>query len=94
LDYEIQAMRIGNTAIVGLPGEPFVEGQLRLKMASPAAHTIVAHCTSHYAGYLPTREAVPRGGHECETRFWSKLEPDALDTVIDAAVEVLNELFG
>ncbi len=94
LDYEIQVLRVGKTAFVGLPGEPFVEGQLQLKMASPTYPTYIAHCTSHYVGYLPIPDAFPRGGHEVETRFWAKLEPEALGLVVDAATEVLQEVFG
>ena len=93
LDYEIQVLRVGKTAFVGLPGEPFVEGQLQLKMASPTYPTYVAHCTSHYVGYLPIPDAFPRGGHEVETRFWAKLEPEALEMVVNAASEMLHEVF-
>ena len=78
---------------MGLSGEPFVEGQLRLKMESPAQHTYVAHCISHYTGYLPTRDAFPRGGHEVETRYWAKLAPEALDLAVDATVKLLREEF-
>ncbi|MFO7948205.1 MAG: hypothetical protein R6V19_15490, partial [Armatimonadota bacterium] len=42
LEYEIQALRIGDTAIVGLPGEPFAELGLAIKMASPAYPTFIA----------------------------------------------------
>jgi hypothetical protein len=95
LQYEIQAMRIGDTAVVGLPGEPFVEGQLAIKLGSPAPQTYVAHCCSHYVGYLPTREAYARGGHEANRTYtyWAKLAPGALETVTAAAVEMLQELF-
>ena len=93
LDYEIQAFRVGRTAIVALPGEPFVEGQLRIKMASPAYKTYVAHCCNAYAGYLPIPEAFAGGGHEVETRNWSKLVPEALDSVVDSAIELLHEMF-
>jgi hypothetical protein len=92
LDYEIQVLRIGDTAIVGLPGEPFVEGQLRIKLASPTYPTYIAHCTTHYVGYIPTKEALQRGGHEVNTRYWAKLVPEALDTVVEGATEVLNEV--
>lgn len=94
LDYEIQVFRVGKTAFVGLPGEPFVEGQLQIKMGSPAYPTYIAHCVSHYVGYLPTRYAFQRGGHEVETRFWAKLEPDALDMVANNAVELLHDVFS
>lgn len=91
--YEVQALRIGDIALVGLPGEPFVEGQLRLKIESPAYPTYVAHCTSHYAGYLPTPEAFPRGGHEANTSWWSRHTAESLDLAVDAAGKLLREIF-
>jgi hypothetical protein len=93
LAYEIQAFRVGDTAFVGLPGEPFVEGQLAIKIASPATYTYLAHATSQYVGYLPTREAQLRGGHEVDFSYWAKLAPDALDTVVENVTEMLKEMF-
>jgi hypothetical protein len=93
LPYEIQALRIGDLALVGLPGEPFVEGQLRIKVGSPTYPTYVAHCTTQYVGYVPIREAFPRGGHEVNTSFWSKLRPEALDLIVEEAVGLLTEIF-
>ncbi len=94
LRYEIQTFRIGRSALVGLAGEPFVEGQLALKMASPAFKTLVAHCCNMYCGYLPIPEAFARGGHEVETRYWSKLVPEALAMVMGQTEEMLRELFA
>jgi len=93
LDYEIQAFRVGDAAFVGLPGEPFVEGQLAIKLGSPAYPTYVAHCCTEYVGYIPTRDALQRGGHEANTRYWAKLAPEALDMVVEGAVEAVRELF-
>jgi hypothetical protein len=93
VDYEIQVLRIGDTAIVGLPGEPFAELGLAVKMASPAHHTYIAHCTSQYVGYIPTREAFTRGGHECDTRYWAKLVPEAYDLILSHTAQVLKRLF-
>ncbi|MHB1356412.1 MAG: hypothetical protein ACYCZF_10600 [Anaerolineae bacterium] len=92
-DYEIQAIRLGNVAIVGLPGEPFVEGQLRLKLESKAPFTYVAHDTASYVGYLPIPAAFARGGHEANTGNWSRLVPEALDRVVDEAVAMVHEMF-
>jgi len=94
LPYEIQVLRIGDTAILGLPGEPFVEGQLRIKIGSPTYPTYIAHCTTQYVGYIPTREAFQRGGHEVNTSYWSKLEPQALDVIVDNGIAVLSEVFS
>lgn len=93
LDYEVQVLRVGNTAFVGLPGEPFVEGQLRIKMSSPTYPTYIAHATTQYVGYLPTKEAFARGGHEVATSYWSKMVPEALDMVVDFATKTLFEVF-
>jgi len=94
LAYEIQALRIGDTAIVGLPGEPFVEGQLAIKIGSPTYPTYVAHCTTQYVGYLPTRDAFARGGHEVATSYWAKLRPEALEVVVEYGVGLLKDLFA
>ena len=93
LDYEIQVIRIGDAAFVGLPGEPFVELGLAVKLASPAQHTYIAHCTSHYVGYIPTRDALQRGGHEVNTRYWAKLVPDAGEMIVAAATDTLRQVF-
>ncbi len=94
--YEIQAFRIGDLCIVGLPGEPFVEGQLALKLNSAAPYLFPAHLTTHYVGYLPTREAYSRGGHEAneDVTYWAKLAPGCLETVIERARGMVQDLFG
>jgi len=94
IDYEVQAFRLGDLAIVGFPGEPFVEGQLDLKLRSPSPQTFVAHCCTQYVGYLPTREAFAHGGHEVDFSYWAKLAPEALDLAVDKALELLRGLFA
>jgi hypothetical protein len=94
-DYEIQVLRIGDLAIVGLPGEPFVEGQLAIKVDSPAAFIQVTHMASHYVGYLPTREACSRDGHESNgnVTYWAKFAADSLETVVQNARQMVRGLF-
>jgi len=94
LNYEIQVFRIGDVAIVGWPGEPFVEGQLALKIASPAKETFVAHCTTQYVGYIPIPEAFPRGGHEVNMSYWAKLAPEALGMIVETTTGILNDLWS
>ncbi|RAV19263.1 hypothetical protein [Paenibacillus contaminans] len=90
--YEIQVLRIGEAALVGLPGEPFSEGGLAIKLASPSPYTIIAHNTQ-FAGYIPTKEAFLRGGYETTTSNWSKFVPDALDRIVEASIETLKQVF-
>ncbi|MHB9031565.1 MAG: hypothetical protein ACYC6L_00815 [Anaerolineae bacterium] len=93
-DYEIQAVRLGDAALVALPGEPFVEGQLRIKLGSKAPYTYVMHDTASYVGYIPIPEAFARGGHEANTGNWSRLVPEALEMITDQAVRLVNDLFA
>lgn len=93
-EYEIQALRLGNLAILVLPGEPFVEAQLEIKQRSPAARTFVAHMSNRYVGYIPTAEAIKRGGYETTPCSSSKLAPEALQTITDRSVELLGDLYG
>lgn len=74
-------------------GEPFVEGQLRLKMESAAARTFVAHHSNGFLGYIPTPEALERGGYEIDVHT-SMLAGVALDTIVDSSVQVLDALFA
>lgn len=45
-------------------------------------------------GYIPTREAFPRGGHEVDLSSWAKLVPNALETIVATAVEMLHDVFS
>lgn len=92
LPYEVQALRLGETAVVALPGEPFVEGQLAIKLGSPYYPTYLAHCATQYVGYIPAREALMRGGHEVHTRYWAKLQPEALEAIVAGALDLLREV--
>ena len=93
-EYEIQALRLGELAILVLPGEPFVEAQLDIKERSPAKRTFVAHMSNRYVGYIPTREAIRRGGYETTPSCASKLAPEALETIADKSVELLEALYA
>ena len=92
--YEIQVLQIGDAAIVGLPGEPFVEGQLAIRVNYTSPYTFIARVTTHYVGYLPTRQAYTRGGHEAneDVTYWAKLAPGSLETVQERAVALIAGL--
>ena len=94
--YELQVVRLGDAALVFLPGEPFTEGQLAIKLRSPAPFTQVVHMTSHYVGYIPPKTAYEGYGHEAnrEHTYWAKLAPGSLEQIVDAAVETVQELFA
>ena len=91
---EIQAFRLGEVAILGAEGEPFVEAQLDVKLHSPAAYTLMAHMTNGCAGYIPTQQALQHGGYETRPGTWSQLCPDALDMLAREARDMLESLFA
>ena len=91
-DYPVQVIRLGDVSIVGIPGEPFVEEQLRIKLKSPAPFTFCAHMANGSAGYIPTERAFAYGGYETRTANWSCLAPDSLTRIGDFAIQMLQKL--
>ena len=67
--FEIQTIHIGNLAVVGYPGEMFVDYQLFLDDASPFDRTIALGYANGCIGYVPTANAYPVGGYEVEQAF-------------------------
>ena len=61
---KIQAIRIGDLAVCGIPFETFVEIGLELKKRSPFSQTIVVGMANGKLGYLPTPEQHQLGGYE------------------------------
>jgi hypothetical protein len=94
--FEVQAFRIGDIALVGLPGEVFVEYQHQIKACSPFAATFVLAYTNGNIGYLPTAAAFPEGGYEVDGAILcygtTMLTPDCERLVVDAACGLLRRL--
>jgi len=61
---QIQAFRIGDLALVGLPSEVFVEVGLEIKRRSPFARTLVVELANDSFGYIPTDKAFSEGSYE------------------------------
>ena len=90
-EFEIQVFRAGDAIIVGWPGEPFVVGQLEVKLNSPAKYTIVGHeCNDNgTCGYLPTLKAIERGGYET----WGKLPPGTLENITGQTINIVKDIW-
>jgi len=61
---QLQAIRIGDLAVCGIPFETFVETGLDLKKRSPFPQTMVIGLANGRHGYLPTPEQHKLGGYE------------------------------
>lgn len=64
LDVPVAAVELGDTVLVFLPFEVFVEFGLRIREAIPGKIVRVVSLAHDYLGYLPTREAFEEGGYE------------------------------
>lgn len=90
LPQEVQVIRLDrDTAIVTLPHEVFVELGLAIKSASPFRTTIVVSLANDLDFYVPTRRAFEEGHYEPTA---CPLEPGCGESLVQAAVKLLNEL--
>jgi hypothetical protein len=88
----VQAMRIGDLGIAGLPGEIFVEFGLEIKAGSPFRQTMVVELANGYVGYVPTIAAFEEGGYETRTARSSRLVPEAGPEMTATAIRLLGEI--
>ena len=94
----VQALRIGDMALVGVAGEALVEIGLAVKARSPVPHTIFLGYTNGCLGYLPTTAAYPAGGYEVHRahavyRLPNTIAPDSADKVITVSLELLAGIY-
>jgi hypothetical protein len=87
---EVQAFRLSDeVAVVGLPGEVFVEFGLAIKKASPFPVTLVIELCQDDVAYVPTRKAFAEGSYETVN---SRIAPGGGEVMTDAAIKLLKEL--
>lgn len=91
-DVEVQAVRLGDVAVVALPVELFTALGREIKRRSPFPDTFVASLANGWHGYAPTEGAFARGGYETMLAYQSRLVPEAGAMMVDAAVHLLDRL--
>jgi hypothetical protein len=89
---EIQAIAFGrDLAIVGYPGDSFVELGLFIKANSPYAFTFVSEQSANGAlSYIPNEKAFPEKGYEVES---ARIAPGGGEVLAVAATRLLTETF-
>src|SRR6185436_1105112 len=88
----LQAIRIGDVALVGVPAEYFTKLGLDIKRRSPFRYTFVAELANDWIGYLPDRKGHELGGYQTWTGLHSFAEPGTGEAVADEIVRMLHEL--
>lgn len=87
---EVQAFSLGpGAAILGLPGEFFVETGRAIEEAAGLPHLILSGYANHYVGYVVPPEAYEQGGYEAGVTLFAS---EAEGMVREAAVELLREV--
>jgi len=87
---EVQVFRLSrDVAVVGLPGEVFVDLGLAIKKASPFATTLVIELCQDAPGYIPTKKAFAEGSYETVN---SRVAPGGGEIMAEAAIGLLKEL--
>jgi len=71
----LQALLIGDVAIVGVPAEFFTKFGLDIKNRSPFRHTYIAELANDWIGYLPDLDGHKLGGYQVWTGLHSYAEP-------------------
>ncbi len=89
---EVICARVGDLAIASCPGQMFCVYGLDCKRRSPFEHTMFVSLANGNAGYVPTPEAIAKGGYEPTLCRGSRLVPEAGGMIVDAAVRLLEGL--
>jgi len=90
MDWQLQGIRLGSVAMVGIPGEPFIEISQEIEARSPFAMTLFSGYSNGGFSYMPVRSAYPEGGYEVET---SPFDPGAAEVVVSESLKMLQELW-
>lgn len=91
-DVEVQTLRLGgDTIIVGLPGEPFLEIGDEIRKRSGVANVLVAGYANQAIGYVPIATEFPLNGYEVGC---ARFTPEAAGTLIEAALVSIGRAAG
>ena len=86
---DLTGVRIGNVALVGLPGEPFTGIGVGIKEAEGYQMIMPCSLTNGHQGYFPMESAFDEGGYEARTSYYKR---DVAVKMIAGAKELLWEL--
>lgn len=94
VEAEVQVLRAGELAIVGVPVELFSEFGIEIKKAARRRfrHVVVVELANGYFGYAPTRAAFLGGGYETRLAASSPLKPEAGESIAAAAIALVERI--
>jgi hypothetical protein len=94
LDCPVTSLLINRQiALIGLPGEPFVEFGIDFRDRSPASFNLFAGYANGYFGYFPTIRAASQGGYGAEGLV-SRAEVGAGELMVNTGLIQLYRMLG
>ena len=90
---EVQVLRVGDAALVGIPGEPFCEMGLEVKSWTEAPTTLAIGYANDYLGYIAPPAAWEQGGYEVSLGMWSIVGPEAFGKILGTGRLLVKTLF-
>jgi len=95
----INAVRLGDLALVTFAAETFTEIGMKVKTGSPAKHTLFASVSDGCISYLHTEESHPEGGYEVDVaplayRYPGRLQARCEKITLENTSEMLDQLWN
>jgi len=88
----VQVVRIGDVALVGVPGEFFTSLGVEIKRRSPFRYTYVAELSNDWVGYIADAPAYDLGGYQLWTGLHSWVARGTGEQMVNEAMEMLDQL--
>jgi neutral ceramidase len=89
---EVQALRLGDSVLVGIPGEPFGEMGRAMKAWNERLSALCVGYANDYLGYFAPPAAWEEGGYEVRLGSWSQAGPEAHGLLLAAGRKLVREL--
>jgi len=93
-ELKLQAVRIGDLGVVGIPCEVFGVTGLKIKAYSPLVPTFVIELANGAEGYIPPLEQHRLGGYTTWEARTAGLEVNAEPMIVEAVLELLEGVSG
>jgi len=88
----LQVIRLGEIALVGIPGEMFAALGLEIRRRSPFRWTYVIGLANDTLGYIGNREAYELGGYQLWAGLHSPSAPGTGEAMVEQALAMLREV--
>ena len=85
----LTAVKVGDIAFIGFPGEPFTGVGLGVKQAKGYKMVLPCCITNDSVGYFPMKDSYAEGGYEANSSHYA---PGTAELLIEKALEVLKNI--